>query len=145
MTNEQLSTLARYALYALIGAAIAAGLKLGAELPGSDPIEWREIASVFILSFCGTLSTAVGTSTLSRPGSEGIRTQVDGLRAQGVHREDMIVLPRDEAALAVAGNGAVEAALTPTQLTQVSDELERRMKAQADDERLAERATEGRG
>lgn len=125
MTNAQLSTLARYALYALIGAAIAAGLKLGAELPGAAPIEWREIASVFVLSFCGTLSTAVGTSTLVRPGSEGVASQVDSLRSEGVHRDDMVVLARDDAATAVAG------LLTPDQTRQVADELERRMKASA--------------
>jgi hypothetical protein len=126
MTNAQLETLGRYAVMALLGAAIAAGLKLGAELPGSAPIEWREIASVFVLSFCGTLSTAVGASTLTRPGSEGIKAQVDALRADGVHRDDMVVLSRDDAAVAIAGNGSAEAAFSATQVQQLTDELIRR-------------------
>lgn len=126
MTNAQLETLGRYALYALFGALVAAGLKLGQELAGTDPIEWREIASVLVLSFCGAIGTAVGTSTLTRPGSEGIRAQVDALRADGVHRDDMVVLSRDDAAVAIAGDGQAGAAFTPVQVQQLTDELIRR-------------------
>lgn len=109
MTNAQFSNLGRYALMALFGALVAAGLKLGQELAGTDPIAWRAIASVLVLSFCGALGTAAGASTLTRPGSEGIRAQVDALRARGVHRDDMVVSGPDQAVAVMAGNGDVEA------------------------------------
>jgi hypothetical protein len=93
---DRLKNLAWYALYALIGALVAALLRLGVELGGDDPIQWRAVLGVLVNSFAGTLATAIGTATLTRYGSEGLASTVNAYRALGYRRSDLTVIPKPE-------------------------------------------------
>lgn len=109
MTPAQLRSLGLYALWAFIGATVATGLQLAAMLSGTDVIQIRPLAAVFTSSFFGALATVLGTSQLTRFGSEGIASQVDALKSAGVPKSQMVVLSEDDAA------GALGAPLTAAQ------------------------------
>lgn len=113
MTPSQLRNLGLYVLWAAIGATVATGLQLATMLSGTDVIAIRPLAAVFTTSFFGSLATVVGTSQLTRIGSEAIAEQVNALKTQGVPRSQMVVLPEVEATRALA-----EQPLTPEQLAQ---------------------------
>lgn len=116
MTHEQLVNAGWYLVYAVVGALVATGVALGLALSGTDDIAWRPLAAIFVNTLFGTLATAVATSQLTRVGSEGLAQDVDVLRAAGYHRADMRVTVPNEP-------------LPPIQLTQVVDEIERRIRA----------------
>lgn len=97
MTPEQMRSLGLYALWAFIGATVATGLQLATMLAGTDVIAIRPLAAVFTSSFFGSLATVVGTSQLTRFGSEQIAKQVDALKTQGVPRSEMVVVSQEEA------------------------------------------------
>lgn len=101
MTPEQLRSLGLYALWAFIGATVATGLHLAQVLAGTDVIAIRPLAATFTASFFGALATALGTSQLTRFGSEQIAKQVDALKTQGVPKSEMVVLSQDDAASAL--------------------------------------------
>ncbi len=102
MTPDQWQNLAKYALAALVGSLVTTGLLLGQMLSGTDVITWRPLAAVFVSSFFGALSTALGSSFLPRGGSEDLARQVNLLKAQGVQRKDMVVVTTDEAIEGIA-------------------------------------------
>ncbi len=104
MKREQLETIAWYALYAAIGAGITAGLQLAAAVSAPGDIDWRAILGVLLTAFFGSVATAWGSSRQTRPGSEPIRDQVDGLRDMRVSRQDMTVMSDSDAAALVAGD-----------------------------------------
>jgi hypothetical protein len=60
---------------------------------------------------------------LTRVGSEAIAAQVDSLHAAGTAKHDMVVVSQDEAVPLLAG------ALSPSQVAQVADEIEARLRA----------------
>lgn len=106
-------------LVAIVAGSLAAGLGvLVVQLSGTDPINWRPV----LVAALGPIVTGLASMQLTRLGSEPIAAQVDSLKATGVQRRDMVVVSQDEAAPMLAGN------LTPMQVQQVSDELERRLK-----------------
>lgn len=102
MTPEQLKSLGQYALWAFIGAIVATGLQLAASLQGTDAVLIRPLAATFTASFFGSLATVVGTSRLTRFGSESIAHQVDDLKSAGVAKSEMVVLSREDAVRALA-------------------------------------------
>lgn len=122
MTPEQGRSLGLYVLWAFVGAVVATGLQLAAMLSGTDVIAIRPLAAVFTSSFFGSLATVVGTSQLTRFGSEGIARQVDALKAQGVPKAEMIVLPQDEAAT-VIGRHDPGAPFSAEQVDQIATRL----------------------
>jgi hypothetical protein len=65
-------------------------------------IEIRPLAATFTASFFGALSTALGTSQLTRFGSEQIAQQVDALKSAGVPKSQMVVMSEADAAGALA-------------------------------------------
>jgi len=91
-----------YALWAFIGATVTTGLHLAQVLAGTDMIEIRPLAATFTASFFGALATALGTSQLTRFGSEQIAQQVDALKSQGVPKSQMVVMSEEDAAGALA-------------------------------------------
>ena len=97
--NPQLRNVLMYALNALIGAFIAAGLILATQLAGTDDIAWRAIAAAFASSFFGALSTAYISATRPRIGSENLAKDVNELRALGVSRQDMTVTVKADSPL----------------------------------------------
>ena len=103
MSTAQLRNVGMYGLYVLVGALIAAGIKLGTELGGSEPINWRAVMEVFVVTFFGTASTAWAASKLPRFGSEQISEQVNTLQADGTPRSQMVVLSQEDAVAALAG------------------------------------------
>lgn len=98
MTPEQLRSLGLYCLWALIGATVATGLNLAQQLSGTDLISIRSLGATFTTSFFGALATVVGTSQLTRFGSEPIARQVDALKTQGVPKAEMVVVSQEDAA-----------------------------------------------
>lgn len=102
MRPEQLRSLGLYALWAFIGATVTTGLHLAQVLAGTDVIEIRPLAATFTASFFGALATALGTSQLTRIGSEQIAQQVDALKSAGVPKSQMVVLSETDAAGALA-------------------------------------------
>lgn len=123
MKPDQIRSLGLYALWAFIGATVATGLHLAQVLAGTDSIEIRPLAATFTASFFGALATALGTSQLTRFGSEGIAKQVDALKSQGIPRSEMVVLAQDDA------DTALNSPLPPVQVGQIADELERRLRS----------------
>jgi len=101
VTPAQLKNLGLYVTAALVGAVVATGLHFAQILSGTDAITLRPLAATFTTSFFGALATALGTSFLTRIGSETIASQVNDLKAQGVPKARMIVLSDDEAATAL--------------------------------------------
>lgn len=137
MTTAQARNLGLYVLWAFIGAVVATGLQLAQQLSGTDVIAIRALAATFTTSFFGALATVVGTSQLTRFGSEAIADQVNALKTQGVPKAEMVVLSDEDAAHALA----VPAALAPT-----ADEVAAaydRLRRERVDARL--RQAEGRG
>lgn len=126
MTPAQLKSLGLYCLWALIGAIVATGLHLAQVLSGSDDVLIRPLAATFTTSFFGALATALGTSQLTRLGSEQIAAQVKALQDQGVSRAEMVVLTQDEAATALSDASKAGVAFSPIQVQQITDELLRR-------------------
>lgn len=102
MRPEQIRSLGLYALWAFIGAVVTTGLHLAQVLAGTDMIEIRPLAATFTASFFGSLATALGTSQLTRFGSEQIAQQVDALKSAGVPKSDMVVMSEADAAGALA-------------------------------------------
>jgi hypothetical protein len=102
MSAAQLRNLGLYALWAFIGATVATGLHLSQLLAGSEVIPIRGLAATFTASFFGALATVVGTSQLTRFGSEQIAAQVNALKTQGVPRSEMVVLSEADAASVLA-------------------------------------------
>ena len=121
MTDAQLQSFLRSALYALIAAVVLAGVEFAAMLAGDGDLPWRPVAATFMSVFFGSLATALKSMNEPRPGSEGLAAQVDALRAQGVERADMLVVPA----------GDVGNLLPAAQLQQVVDEIERRLKEES--------------
>lgn len=78
--------------------------------PTMPALNWRIVIGTGITA----VLAAGGGSFLPRSGSTGIAAQVNELRGQGVHRDDMVVLSKDEAIQAVAA-----APLTPEQVAQM--------------------------
>jgi hypothetical protein len=102
MRPEQIRSLGLYALWAFIGAVVTTGLHLAQILAGTDMIEIRPLAATFTASFFGALATALGTSQLTRFGSEQIAQQVDALKSTGVPKSQMVVMSEADAAGALA-------------------------------------------
>ena len=102
MRPEQIRSMGLYALWAFIGATVTTGLHLAQVLAGTDMIEIRPLAATFTASFFGALATALGTSQLTRFGSEQIAQQVDALKSQGVPKSQMVVMSEEDAAGALA-------------------------------------------
>ena len=102
MRPEQIRSLGLYALWAFIGAVVTTGLHLAQVLAGTDMIEIRPLAATFTASFFGALATALGTSQLTRFGSEQIAQQVDALKSTGVPKSQMVVMSEADAAGALA-------------------------------------------
>lgn len=102
MNAEQLRNLGLYVLWAFIGATVATGLQLAQQLSGTDFISGRALAATFTTAFFGALATVVGTSQLTRLGSEGLAAQVNALKTQGVQKSEMVVLSEEDAAVALA-------------------------------------------
>ena len=102
MRPEQLRSLGLYALWAFIGAVVTTGLHLAQVLAGTEVIEIRPLAATFTASFFGALATALGTSQLTRFGSEQIAQQVDALKSTGVPKSQMVVMSEADAAGALA-------------------------------------------
>jgi hypothetical protein len=119
MSLEQRNLL-MYLFLALAAFAVGCATALVPQLmdPTMPPMNWRIVIGTGITA----LITAYGGSRLPRTGSTTIAAQVDNLKSVGVPRRDMIVVTRDDAAATAAE------ALTPTQVQQVADELERRMR-----------------
>jgi len=114
---EQLRSLGLYALWAFIGATVTTGLHLAQVLAGTDVIEIRPLAATFTASFFGSLATALGTSQLTRFGSEQIAQQVDALKSTGVPKSQMVVMSEEDAA------GALGAPLTLEQRAVILSDL----------------------
>ena len=102
MRPDQIRSLGLYALWTFIGAVVATGLHLAQVLAGTDVIEIRPLAATFTATFFGALATALGTSQLTRFGSEQIAQQVDALKSAGVPKSQMVVLSEGDAAGALA-------------------------------------------
>lgn len=66
-----------------------------------------------ILGYVIPVLTLGAAAYRTRIGSEGVAAQVNDLREQGVHRDEMVVLPKDDAVPVVAG------ALTDAQIDQL--------------------------
>lgn len=114
MSSETTQNVMNYLLMALIGAVIAAGVLLGQQLLGTtDPINWRLVGGTFVSTLFGTMSTALGSMLLPRPGREEVARatsavgaenavvvldQVSHLREQhGVPPSEVTVVPADPA------------------------------------------------
>jgi len=121
VTDAQLQSFLRSALYALIAAVVMAGLQFAAMLAGEGDLPWRPILATFMTVYFGALATALKSMNEPRPGSERLAAQVDALKAQGVEKSDMAVVN-------MFGDTSL---LNEAQLRQVSDEIERRLKTQA--------------
>jgi hypothetical protein len=64
------------------------------QLNGDDPINWRPIMASGLSALLSAI-TATGIATqFGRLGSENITSQVNDLRAAGVHRADMTVVEK---------------------------------------------------
>lgn len=118
MTDLTARNVLLYVGSVLAGATAASLAALAVQLTGVDPINWRPV----IVAALGPIVTGLLATQLTRVGSEGIAAQVDSLKAAGTPKRDMVVVHQDDAAALVAD------ALTPTQVQQVADELERRMR-----------------
>jgi hypothetical protein len=118
MTDLTTRNILLYVGSMLIGAVAAALAALLVQLSGADPVNWRPVLAAGL----GPVVTGLLATRLTRVGSEPIAAQVDNLKSVGVPRRDMIVVTRDDAVATAAE------ALTPTQVQQVADELERRMR-----------------
>jgi hypothetical protein len=111
----------------LYAAAVVANLALGAFsvqlAAGAVPLPagWSWAIPILQAAITGLLMF------LPREGSYGIASQVDALKARGVHREDMVVLEQNEAVRAVVDDPA---AIRDSALVRaVADEIEARLRA----------------
>ena len=101
-----------YALAALVGAIVSAGLDFGVMLAGSDPVVLRPIAATFVKAFFGAMATALVSLKLAPVGFEGVVRQAKGLRRLGLRPQRMRVVP-----------GTVQAPETPADV--ILDEIDR--------------------
>jgi hypothetical protein len=108
----------KYVVTILAGALAAALGVLAVQLAGVDPVNWRPVIAAGI----GPVVTGLAAMQLTRVGSEPIAAQVDSLQAAGTHKRDMVVVSQDEAVPLLAG------ALSPSQVAQVADEIEARLR-----------------
>lgn len=92
---------------------------LASQMAGGKPIDWGQLGLVTLLALLG----AAVASQRPQVGHEAIAAQTNYLQAQGMPKREMVVLHQDEAAPALAGG------MTPTQVQQVADELEMRLRA----------------
>lgn len=111
--------LTRYALWGLLSVAVAVLTALLTQLNGTGDLVWRPIIAAGISATLGVLTMALSSMRLTRVGSEDIAADVDKLRESGVHRKDMVVLPKDEAIEMAAGVPPVHPDMTPGQTDQL--------------------------
>jgi len=134
MTTAQLNNLLIYvgvAVANMLTIAVSAVLA-GGTLPGfreGEPFAPARGQLVALLAIIAPVLTTWLASNRPRFGSEDIAGQVNGLRAQGVHRSEMVVLPQADAAVTLSQRQAKRAVLSAIQVQQVTDELERRLRA----------------
>ena len=125
MNDAQLASFGRSALYAAIAAVVMAGVQFALVLSGDGDLLWRPIAATFMTVYFGALATSIKSGAEPRAGSERLAAQVDMLKAQGYEKADLAVVPAFDAPSPVA--------LSPLQVRQVADEIERRLRADADE------------
>lgn len=113
MTDRMQKNLWKYGGWGALSVAIAVLTALLTQLNGTGDIVWRPIIAAAISATLGVLTMALSSMRLTRVGSEDIGAQVDALRESGVHRRDMTVLPKAEAATMAAGVPPIHPEMTP--------------------------------
>lgn len=127
MTPAQLQNLLTYVgIWVAIALAGAVGVAIGSgAVPGFADGQILSSARAEIASAIALLVTGGGVwlaANRPRYGSETIASQVSDLKAQGVHRDEMIVLSEAEAATALAGDPvAMIATMSAEDLVRVRD------------------------
>jgi hypothetical protein len=107
-----------YAALSILNMALGVlAIQLGADkVPIPDAWQWT--VPILMAVITGA------TMYLPRDGSAYIATQVNSLKAQGIHRADMVVLPKSEAVTAVTADPVqVVAEQRPPTTAEVADQV----------------------
>lgn len=114
MSTTDLKVAFQYLLAAGAAALLAGGGVLVTQLAGTDPINWRPILAAAL----GAILPLIAATQIPRVGSTQIAAQVDHLKAQGVHKRDMVVVPAATVETALSSDP-----LTPAQVDQLTTAL----------------------